>query len=72
MSSSEPVVIQEDSFSIPLIFKLNYIIEDRRPDLTEEEAQKTLGYKFKTIITIKFIGYKKSFTIRSTHLPLVC
>lgn len=37
-----------------------YVLEDRRPDLTEEQAKATLGYKYKLLVTVRLFGFKAS------------
>lgn len=45
--------------------------EDRKPDLTQKEAQKSLGYKFKTKIRVRLLWLEYSFILRSIKLGWV-
>jgi hypothetical protein len=53
-----------------LFVRVQVVVEDRRPDLSEEEARLTLGYKYKTMITVWFFGRPKFYYIsRSVWEP---
>ena len=56
---------------IPFILKFHYIVEDRRPDLTSEQAAGEIGYKYKTMITFKFLWYSKIIIVRSLNKPYI-
>lgn len=62
MNNSNPVTLYEYSFSFLNIVKFNYILEDRRPDLTIDEAVDQLLYKFKHQFNFKFI-FSKSISL---------
>lgn len=48
----------------PFLF-FRYVLEDRRPELSEEEAETELGYKYKHQIDFVLCGNRHSFIIRS-------
>lgn len=48
-----------------------YIVEDRRPDLTMEEAQTLMGYKYKTQLTVNLFLKTYSFVFRTVNLPYI-
>jgi hypothetical protein len=54
----------------PYIY-IHIIQEDRRPDLNKEEAQSSLGYKFKTQIFVRFLLLEYSFILHSLSTGFV-
>ena len=64
-----PELIAEGGFSIPFIVKFKYIVEDRRPDLSEETARQVLGYKYKTTVDVIILWRSFSITVRSLRFP---
>jgi hypothetical protein len=49
------------------LFAIEYIVEDRRPDLTYEQAMERLGYKYKHLIYVRFAWIKHSWVIHSKN-----
>lgn len=69
MSSSEPVVIKDFKRSHLMgLVTIDYHVEDRRPDLTEEECQVMPLGKYKHFLNLR-VGLKRyNWTFR-THSP---
>lgn len=56
-------------FAVSYLFgriKFSYTLEDRRPDLSEDEAITSLGYKYKMLINVRFFGFTVSIV---AHTP---
>ncbi len=66
---TNPILVQEGGFSVPLLASFYYIIEDRRPDLDEMSAKEVLGYKFKTTISFRILWRSFNITVRSLRFP---
>ena len=66
--NSVPVAVFEYKFNIWL-FSVSIYIEDRRPDLTVDEAKISPGYKYKTFVNVKIFGKRISYTSRSLRAP---
>lgn len=65
----EPKIVHEfeKSFFFGLV-SVRYILEDRRPDLTEDEARKTYNYKYKLMTMFRCFWFRIS-TINHTYTP---
>lgn len=68
-----PKTISEGGASFVLnLFKFTFLVEDRRPDLDYGTAKKTLGYKYKTSIEIRFAGKVVfSLQVKSLSKPII-
>lgn len=67
MKEVETIAILDKSFNCLGMIKFNIIIEDRRPDLSEEEAQIQLGYKYKVLIDLKIFFHSYSFVFHTLY-----
>lgn len=57
--------MKDIKFSLLGLIVFDYVKEDRRPDLTQEQARLELGYKFKHTIFFRCFNKTISLTIRS-------
>lgn len=62
-----PIIVYEKVLGVPKLFRFWMLIEDRRPDLTSEEAKTRLGYKYKTQIKIDFMFTTYSYIFRHLY-----
>ena len=37
--NTNPILVAEGGFNVPFLVRFKYLIEDRRPDLSEEQAE---------------------------------
>ena len=51
-----------------IVFQYYFLVEDRRPDLTENEALEKIGYKYKVQFSIYIFGKKVLSYIGHTAL----
>lgn len=55
-----PIEIRNDNYKLLFgLVRINYRVEDRRPDLTIEQAKISPGYKYKHCLDVYVIGSKK-------------
>jgi hypothetical protein len=62
---SSPVIEYEKEIKFFSLFKFHFLIEDRRPDITDNSYHG----KYKTQMTIKFFRKEFVFIARSTYKP---
>jgi len=69
--NSDPQLIYKLDVSIGII-KICLIIEDRRPDVSSDSQEiRDLGYKYKTILDIKWLWRHYSFIFHSIRQPFI-
>ena len=69
--NSSPIIVYEYNRKLSNLISINIIQEDRRPDLTEDEARVKLGYKYKTQIEVVFFMLKYSFIFHTLTVGFI-
>jgi hypothetical protein len=70
-SNSFPEIILEENVNFFKLFSFWLLVEDRRPDLTTDQARVVLGYKYKIQIRVKLLWKKYSLVFKTLNIGFI-